>query len=90
MLPGWQFVSREVIMNENSRNETVRGEAGRGTREGCGINKVFKKYKGAERAEQTKKGNRKDADSGEGKTQAENVNERGEDHGNDCRYYNYH
>lgn len=28
MLPGWQFVSREVIMNENNRNEKVSGEIG--------------------------------------------------------------
>lgn len=24
MLPGWQFVSREVIMNENNRNKKGR------------------------------------------------------------------
>lgn len=26
MLPGWQFVSREVIMNENNRSERWGGE----------------------------------------------------------------
>lgn len=36
MLPGWQSVSGEVIMNENNRNERIRRDAGGKE----GINKV--------------------------------------------------
>lgn len=76
-------------MHENSRNEKVRGEIGRKTKETERIN--FKKYRGTQRQNRKEKSKRaKKTDSREGKRQAENANERGKCHGNDCRYYNYH
>lgn len=68
-------------MNENNRNEKVSGEIGtnrKSTVKHKGNSK--KNYKVKEQKSQSQKE----------KKQAENANERGEYHGNDCLYYNYH
>lgn len=69
-------------MNENNRNEKVSGEIGT-NRKSTVKHKgktVKKNYKVKEQKLQSQKE----------KKQAENANERGEYHGNDCLYYNYH
>lgn len=82
-------------MNENNRNKKVRGERyGEEHRERerhRGINKVFTKVQRRAKTKWQRKSKRAGkTDSGGGKRQAENANERGECHGNDCRYDNYH
>ena len=76
-------------LGERDRERSTERERER-ERDG-GINKVFTKVQWHTKTKWQRKSKRAGkTDSGGGKRQAENANERGECHGNDCCYYNYH